>query len=106
MFCKPTSRLSNIVISSYLESRGPASDKEPSLVGLFLKIADQKWDLDRFDEEVRRSQARRLVVYDALRNGQYFPWDYQPLKQASERFMRNHMNLNEVEHNQMFPRSK
>ena len=72
----------------------------------FQKIADQKWDLDRFDEEVRRSQARRWVVYDALRNGQYFPWDYQPLKQASERFMRNHMDLNEVEHNQMFPRNK
>ena len=72
----------------------------------FQKMADQKWDLDRFDEEVRRSQARRWVVYDALRNGQYFPWDYQPLKQASERFMRNHMDLNEVEHNQMFPRNK
>ena len=72
----------------------------------FQKIADQKWDLDSFDEEVRRSQARRWVVYDALRNGQYFPWDYQPLKQASERFMRNHMDLNEVEHNQMFPRNK
>ena len=72
----------------------------------FQKMAHQKWDLDRFDEEVRRSQARRWVVYDALRNGQYFPWDYQPLKQASEKFMRNHMDLNEVEHNQMFPRSK
>jgi len=72
----------------------------------FQKMADQKWDLDRFDEEVRRSQARRWVVYDALRNGQYFPWDYQPLKQASERFMRNHMDLNEVEHNQMFPGNK
>ena len=38
----------------------------------FQKMADQKWDLDRFDEEVRHSQARRWVVYDALRNGQYF----------------------------------
>ena len=74
--------------------------------GRIQKAADQKWDLDRFDEEVRRSQARRWVVYDVLRNGQYFPWDYQPLKQASERFMRNHMDLNEVEHNQMFPRNK
>ena len=72
----------------------------------FRKMADQKRNLDRFDEEVRRSQARRWIVYDALKNGQYFPRDYQPLKQASERFMRNHMDLNEVEHNQMFPRNK
>ena len=33
--CKRESRLSNIVISSYLESRSPSSDTEPSLVGLF-----------------------------------------------------------------------
>ncbi|MFT5060341.1 MAG: choline-sulfatase, partial [Polaromonas sp.] len=25
------------------------------------------------------------------------PWDYQPLQRASERYMRNHMDLNEVE---------
>ena len=72
----------------------------------FREMADQKRNLDRFDEEVRRSQARRWIVYDALKNGQYFPRDYQPLKQASERFMRNHMDLNEVEHKQMYPRSK
>ena len=72
----------------------------------FQALADQKWDLDRFDEEVRRSQARRWVVYEALRNGQYFPWDHQPLKKASERFMRNHMDLNEVEDNQRFPRGE
>ncbi len=59
--------------------------------------ADERWDLARFDDDVRRSQARRWVVYDALRNGAYYPWDYQPLQKASERFMRNHMDLNEVE---------
>lgn len=68
--------------------------------------ADQKWDLERFDQDVRKSQARRWVVYDALRNGEYFPWDYQPLQKASERFMRNHMDLNTVEENQRFPRGE
>ena len=72
----------------------------------FQQRADKRWDLDRFDEEVRRSQARRWVVYEALRNGNYFPWDYQPLKKASERFMRNHMDLNDVETNQRFPRDE
>ncbi len=67
-------------------------------------MADQKWDLARFDQDVRQSQARRWVVYEALRNGEYFPWDYQPLQKASERFMRNHMDLNTVEDRQRFPR--
>jgi choline-sulfatase len=68
--------------------------------------AQARWDLDRFDAEVRQSQARRWVVYEALRNGAYFPWDFQPLQQASERYMRNHMDLNVVEENQRFPRGE
>jgi choline-sulfatase len=66
--------------------------------------SEARWDLDRFDSEVRESQARRWVVYEALRQGGYYPWDYQPLQKASERYMRNHMDLNEVEENQRFPR--
>ncbi len=68
--------------------------------------SEARWDLERFDADVRESQARRWVVYEALRQGGYFPWDYQPLQQASERYMRNHMNLNDVEENQRFPRGE
>jgi len=55
---------------------------------------------------VRESQARRWVVYEALRKGGYYPWDYQPLQKASERYMRNHMDLNVLEENQRFPRGE
>jgi choline-sulfatase len=65
-----------------------------------------RWDLARLDAEVRDSQARRLVVYEALRNGAYFPWDFQPLRMASERYMRNHMDLNVLEEAQRFPRGE
>ncbi|MEM9268816.1 MAG: choline-sulfatase, partial [Pseudomonadota bacterium] len=40
--------------------------------------SEVRWDLDAYDAQVRESQARRWVVYEALRNGAYFPWDYQP----------------------------
>ncbi|MEN0087332.1 MAG: choline-sulfatase [Pseudomonadota bacterium] len=63
----------------------------------FQGLADARWNLDRYDEEVRQSQARRLVTYDALRKGNYYPWDFQPLQKASERYMRNHMDLNVLE---------
>jgi choline-sulfatase len=72
----------------------------------FRAQADARWDLDKFDAEVRQSQARRWVVYEALRNGAYYPWDYQPLQKASERYMRNHMDLNVLEENQRFPRGE
>ena len=72
-----------------------------------LKAKSQaRWDLDRYDADVRASQARRWVVYEALRQGGYYPWDYQPLQKASERFMRNHMDLNTVEDKQRYPRDE
>ena len=63
------------------------------------------WDLDRFDAEIRESQARRCVVYEALREGGYYPWDYQPLQKASERYMRNHMDLNALEAKKRVPKA-
>ena len=69
-------------------------------------IADKQWDLSRFDAQIRASQARRLIVYDALRQGGYYPWDFQPLKRASERYMRNHMDLNDLEERQRFPQGE
>ena len=69
-------------------------------------MAAARWDLNAYDAEVRQSQARRWIVYEALRNGAYFPWDYQPLMQASERYMRNHMNLDILEESKRFPRGE
>ena len=80
---------------------------DPARAALLAELTSKalaRWDLARFDREVRESQARRHVVYDALRNGAYFPWDYQPLRRASERYMRNHMDLNVLEAAKRFPR--
>lgn len=68
--------------------------------------SEKRWDLDVYDAAVRESQARRWIVYEALRNGSYYPWDYQPLQKASERYMRNHMDLDDLEDNQRFPRGE
>ena len=62
-----------------------------------------RWDLARFDRDVRQSQARRHITYQALRNGAFYPWDFQPLQKASERYMRNHMDLNVLESNRRYP---
>ena len=75
-------------------------------LGALRAQAEARWDLARYDAAVRESQARRWVVYEALRNGSYFPWDYQPLKKASEAYMRNHMDLNVLEESKRFPRGE
>jgi choline-sulfatase len=66
--------------------------------------ASARWDLAAFDRAVRDSQARRRLVFEALRMGAYTPWDHQPVQRASERYMRNHMDLNILEEAQRYPR--
>lgn len=90
-----------------LELTNLASDPaHAETLARFQAFAQARWDMDRFDEEVRESQARRWVVYEALRNGAYFPWDHQPLQKASERYMRNHMNLDNLENDKRYPRGE
>ncbi|WP_296746023.1 choline-sulfatase, partial [Mesorhizobium sp.] len=59
------------------------------LVSAFMEKVHARWNMASFDAAVRESQARRWVVYPALRNGSYYPWEFQPLQKASERYMRN-----------------
>ncbi|MBX3571365.1 MAG: choline-sulfatase [Mesorhizobium sp.] len=83
-----------------------AEPAHADLVASFMAKVRARWDMARFDAEVRESQARRWVVYPALRNGSYFPWDFQPLQKASERYMRNHMDLNVLEESKRYPRGE
>ena len=83
-----------------------ADPRVAEILAHFRALADARWDLAAYDAQVRESQARRWVVYEALRNGAYFPWDHQPLRAASERYMRNHMDLNVLEESKRFPRGE
>jgi choline-sulfatase len=90
-----------------LERRNLAGDPaQAGLVAGFMARVRARWDMAAFDAAVRESQARRWVVYEALRNGAYYPWDFQPLQKASERYMRNHMNLDILEESKRFPRGE
>jgi choline-sulfatase len=90
-----------------LEKANLAADPaQAGLVADFMERVRARWDMARFDAEVRESQARRWVVYPALRNGAYYPWEFQPLQKASERYMRNHMDLNTLEEDKRFPRGE
>jgi len=83
-----------------------ARPEHGSLVAGFMEKIRARWDMAAFDAAVRESQARRWVVYPALRNGAYYPWEFQPLQRASERYMRNHMDLNMLEESKRFPRGE
>lgn len=77
-----------------------------AIAAAFMEKIRLRWDMAAFDAAVRESRARRWVVYPALRNGAYYPWEFQPLQKASERYMRNHMNLDTLEDSKRFPRGE
>jgi choline-sulfatase len=67
------------------------------------EIAD-RWNLAALDAEVRESQRRRRVVDAALTKGEARPWDFQPFRDASKQYMRNSMDLDDLEAMARFPR--
>ena len=85
---------------------GPGDPAFAPILQKFQAMAMARWDLAAFDAEVRQSQARRWIIYEALRQGSFQPWDYQPHRPASDRYMRNHMDLNVLEDAQRFPRGE
>ena len=87
-----------------LERRNRADDPAAAdMLGMLRAEVDARWDLPRIDEEVRASQRRRRVVTDALRRGRDTPWDFSPGYDGSQRYIRNHTALGELESTSRFP---
>ncbi|HYN89849.1 MAG TPA: choline-sulfatase [Ardenticatenaceae bacterium] len=63
----------------------------------------RRWDPRALRAEVIASQRRRRLVYSALMQGAYTPWDFQPFQPASQQYMRNHLDLNDLERRARFP---
>ena len=56
-----------------------------------------RWDAAALKAEVLANQQARAVVDKALRQGRYEAWDWQPSVDATNQYMRNHLDLNDVE---------
>jgi choline-sulfatase len=63
-----------------------------------------RWNLPHLHQQVLASQRRRRFVAEALRHGRQHSWDHQPVQDASRRFMRNHLELDDLEAIARFPR--
>jgi choline-sulfatase len=87
-----------------LERHDRADDPAAAEVLAELRAeVDACWDLARIDREVRDSQRRRRIVGDALGRGRETSWDHEPAYDASRRYIRNHMDLGELEATARYP---
>lgn len=74
-------------------------------VAAFRAEVAARWDLRQLHAAVLQDQARRRLVDVALRKGMYTPWDYTPRRDGAAEYMRNHLDLNDVERKARWPRS-
>ncbi|ACV68202.1 choline-sulfatase [Desulfohalobium retbaense] len=61
------------------------------------QVVRKHQDLNQLHEAVVASQQRRRLVFVAHMTGTHTPWDFQPVFDATNRYMRNHLDLNDVE---------
>lgn len=80
------------------------SPAHAELVRDLLIEARARWDIPAITQRVLASQRRRRLVADALTRGTLKSWDHQPMVDASQQYMRNHIDLDELERRARYPR--
>jgi choline-sulfatase len=70
-----------------MNNLAPRVEFDALRAGLQAEI-DSRWDLERLNTDVRRSQKRRRWIQQQLASGEYPAWDHQPFVDASAQFVR------------------
>ncbi len=63
----------------------------------------ERWDAGALREQVIASQRRRRFAARSLLLGEHTPWDFQPYQDASQQYMRGHLDLNVLERRSRYP---
>jgi choline-sulfatase len=82
-----------------------AQPKHRAVVENFERLIAERFDSAAIRKSVIESQRSRHMMFSALKRGNYFPWDFQPLRDASEQYTRNHMDVSERDKQSRYPRA-
>jgi choline-sulfatase len=74
------------------------------LLAAFREEVARRWNLPALHQDVLTSQRRRRFHFEATTQGRIQSWDWQPFADASQRYMRNHIELDTLEAMARFPR--
>ncbi|TRO13606.1 choline-sulfatase [Ectopseudomonas mendocina] len=85
-----------------LHNLAESSEHKGILAG-FLAEARERWDIPAVHAATLASQRRRRLVAEALSQGKLTSWDHQPWVDASQQYMRNHIDLDDLERRARFP---
>lgn len=79
------------------------SSEHRGILAGFVAEARERWDIPTIHAATLASQRRRRLVAEALSQGKLTSWDHQPWVNASQQYMRNHIDLDDLERRARFP---
>lgn len=85
-----------------LENLATSSEYQ-SVLDTFVQEARTRWSIPHIHADVLASQRRRRFVAEALNKGVRTAWDHQPFVDASQQYMRNHIDLDDLERRARYP---
>ncbi|KAF2479087.1 alkaline-phosphatase-like protein [Neohortaea acidophila] len=69
----------------------------------FVAEATAKWDMKAITEDVVLRQRQRRFCFSALKKGQWTSWDYQVDDDSRNKYIRSHMDLDDLERRARYP---
>ncbi|KAI0096902.1 choline sulfatase [Nemania sp. FL0031] len=69
----------------------------------FEAEAKTRWDFEAITQSVLMSQRTRRLVWDALKVGKFDPWDYNPIDNGTNKYIRSFLPLDDLERRARYP---
>ncbi len=80
-----------------------ADPNHDAVAEAFAHEVAERWDSEAIRRNVIATQRQRRAVHAAMEAGALTSWDYQPKRDASQEFVRNHMDWTEAAEKTRFP---
>ena len=86
-----------------LSNLADKADYHDTVLSFTQQIKD-RWNLDDIRESVIANQQSRLMIQQTMNGSRTASWDYQPLRDASEDYVRSHKEPDDMAEARRYPR--
>lgn len=80
-----------------------ADEATKKVYDAFVAESKAKWDMDSITQDVLKRQRQRRFCHSALREGKWTSWDYSVPDNSQDKYIRSHMDLDDLERRARFP---